>query len=348
MAVKVDVLVVGAGPAGSLAARAAASAGAAVLLIDKKTRAGALPHCAEFAPRALALELDFPRRSRVQAVEGLDLHFQGRVYPSPSPGWILDRQVFDHDLAVDAARAGAEIMVETSLCGREDGLWVLEQRGTRLTIQAGSVVGADGASSRTARLAGRPPQPLMPAVQVEVLLKKSLERTMVFLAPEYRLGYAWLFPKGDTANVGLGGQTPESLGRLLDDFCRRLRQADLIGPGILARTGGGLPLGGARTPVAQDGIFLAGDAAGLTHPVTGAGIPQAVFSGSVAGAEAAARAGGDLEAEQRYEKEIIGRYGRFLERGLAARREMDESWDEKLGLALERAWPAVGRAGTGS
>jgi flavin-dependent dehydrogenase len=91
--------------------------------------------------------------------------------------------------------------------------------------------------------------------------------------------------------------------------------------------------------LAENGVFLAGDAAGLTHPVTGAGIPQAIASGMEAGRAAAAWAGGDTSAATRYQNEIMGRYGRFLDRGSAARRELDEHWNhDGLAAALGRAW----------
>ncbi len=118
MAWRGEVLVAGGGPAGALAAEAAASAGARVLLVEKKRRFGALPHCAEWVPRALGLELAWPARARVPAVEGCELCWpaagrrgrrgRGRRLVA-QPGWMLDRQVFDHALAARAAAAGAEL-----------------------------------------------------------------------------------------------------------------------------------------------------------------------------------------------------------------------------------------------
>ena len=73
----IDVLVVGGGPAGAMAARAAVKAGARTRLIEAKRRVGSLPHCAEFVPKLLAREVDIPGRAKVQAVKGMDTRVWG-------------------------------------------------------------------------------------------------------------------------------------------------------------------------------------------------------------------------------------------------------------------------------
>ncbi len=335
-----DVVIIGAGPAGCRAAAAAAQTGARVLLLDRKRRLGALPHCAEYVPRALGLELDIPPRARVQAVEGMETRLAGRRRFSPVPGWMLDRQVFDHHLALLAARAGAVVRAATRFLGREGQLLILRRSGRLTPVRAGAVVAADGAASPTARAWGLGPPRLLAGVQLEVPLARPLQRTLVFLHPRFRHGYAWLFPKGPAANLGLGCLPAAGPRRLLEDLRRRLLAQGLIRRGVLAAGGGAIPVDGPRPALARNRLILAGDAAGLTHPVTGAGIPQALFSGHLAGRAAARLAGGDPKAAPDYQAEVLARYRRYLERGLAARHHMEAAWDHELFPRLmARTWP---------
>jgi digeranylgeranylglycerophospholipid reductase len=335
-----DVVVIGAGPAGSRAARAAAAGGARVLLVERKRRAGALPHCAEFVPRALGLEMDLPPRSKVQPVEGMETRLGHAAQYTPSPGWILDRQVFDHGLALEAAQAGAVLQAATKFMGLEDGRLVIQQGGERSSIQAGCVVAADGAASATARAFGLPRQDLLAGVQVEVPLAAKLERSLIYLAPAYEGGYAWLFPKGAAANLGVGSVGAFKPRRLLEALRQRLVEEGLIKPGVLAWGGGAIPVGGPRKSPILDKLILTGDAAGLTHPITGAGIPQAITSGGLAGQAALALAGGKSEAAQEYAHELDIAYKGYLGRGLAARQRMLAGWgSQDFSALMAEAWP---------
>lgn len=334
-----DVAVIGAGPAGSRAARAAALGGARVLMVERKRRVGALPHCAEFVPRALGLEIELSTRAKVQAVEGMETRLGGAAQYTPAPGWILDRQVFDHGLALEAARAGAVLEAGARFLGLENGFLLIQGAGGRREVRAGCVVAADGAVSATARSYGLPRQDLLAGVQVEVPLVKELERTLIYLDPAYEGGYAWLFPKGASANLGVGCKGSAQPRQLLEALRLRLIDERLIKPGVLAMGGGAIPVGGQREAV-QNNLILAGDAAGLTHPITGAGIPQAIQSGGMAGEAALALAGGKREAGQEYAHELAKAYGGYLGRAVEARRSMLAGWgNEEFSKLMAQAWP---------
>ena len=340
-----DVLVVGAGPAGSSAALAAASAGAAVLLVESKRRVGALPHCAEFVPRALGLELDMPPRAVVQKVAGMETRLGQGANFAPAPGWILDRQVFDFELAARAAEAGAQVWTSTSFLGSTGDSHRLRRAGEPLTVKARVLVAAWGAAQVPARALGLPPLRLFPGRQLVVPLAAPLERTLVFLEPAFSQGYAWLFPRGSVANLGLGC-APQARPRWhLDDLQGRILAQGLVRPGVLARTVGAIPVGGPRPALVDQGLILCGDAAGLTHPLSGAGIPQAIFSGAQAGLAAAALAGGQPAALDEYAHQIALRYARYLARGLEARGQWEAGWSGPDFSALMAAtWPGWVRA----
>jgi geranylgeranyl reductase family protein len=341
---KVDVLVIGGGPAGSMAALEAARAGASVLLVEAKRKFGERPHCAEYVPRALALEIDFPDRAVVQSVEAMETVVDGETTVTEAPGYILDRAVFDHGLAEAAASAGAIPLVATRLAAVDGDGWMLMGPGRIQTVHPKVVVAADGATGTVRRLLGKPGARRLTGVQAEVQLTDPMNRTRVYFGREWRFGYAWLFPKGRSANLGLGmaefrpAEARDALSRLKN----RLLSEGTIRPGITGRSVGAIVVSGPFDEFQIGRVLFAGDAAGLTHPITGAGIPQAAISGREAGKAAAQIAlGRDPDAARVYEKEIRSRYGRTLEHAAAKRADLERRWDEEdFGRLVRRTWPA--------
>ena len=342
MASSIDVLVVGGGPAGAMAARAAVAAGAKARLIEAKRRVGSMPHCAEFVPKLLAREVDIPSRARVQAVEGMDTRVWDRGHVSAGPGWILDRRIFDHHLVECAAHEGAGVLAGARFMGFENQKAVVKIGGQRHEFIAGAVVAADGASSSVAKALGLSAPDLLVGVQYQVPLSGPLDRTLVFLDPLFRGGYGWLFPKGNMANLGVGCAKEANPRARLNELRLMLLSQDVIKSSILGSTGGVIPVSGPREQLAEGNVLLCGDAAGLTHPITGAGIPQAVVSGGLAGKAAAALAGGEGPAAGKYAEEIGMYYGRYLKRGVEARKRWDQDWDRgDFAELMHTTWPAL-------
>ncbi len=337
-----DVLVVGAGPAGACAARAAAAAGASVLMIDRKRRIGEPVQCAEYIPRRLAGHVTIPEGSVVQKVESLATFLpDGEVVRKSAPGFMLDRARFDRGLAAAAERAGVRLWPETeALCRGSDGV-ALRRQGRRVRVHADVIVAADGPRSTVGAWIGRRNRRFVVALQETVVLRESLQETEVYLGRGFPGGYAWLFPKGECAHVGVGLQ-PALNGTLkpaLAHFKERLGKR--IGP-VVARTGGLIPVGGPlRTYDEATRVLLAGDAAGQTHAITGGGIPQAVICGAMAGQAAADAAGGDGGAFMRYEAQWRSAFGAVLARAASKREEMESQWhEEDLCTLLRRCWIA--------
>ena len=357
-----DVLVAGAGPAGLAAARSAAEGGARVLVADAKREIGLPVRCAEFVPRLMAREVDIPDDAIAQPVEGMVVSVAdgegnarevGRVR---SPGFILHRERFERRLADLAAGAGAEIVMRTRAEPAPGGLVRLLRDGEERRVRARAVVAADGPFSLFGDGGGRAARRSIPAVQMTLPLARGATWTEVHFSREVRFGYAWVFPKGDVANVGLaceaaGGR--RALLPLLKSFVADLRAAGRLSEGeATRRTAGWVPawgppetavVGSAELAGGRKPVLLAGDAAGLTDPVTGAGIWQAVATGRMAG-ECAARAAleGDASAPAAYDDEWRDLFGDWLARSAAARRRLESDWDARdLGDVVREAWPGL-------
>ncbi len=339
-----DVAVIGAGPAGSSAALAAANGGARVLLVDRRERVGEPVQCAEFAPAALLLEAPTGPSIVVQRTTGIVTHLpSGAVERTDAPGVMLDRAAFDRSLAQAAEEAGAELATATSLEGwTGDGRLRLASGGEPFTAWAPVVIGADGPRSTVGQHVGLTNRIFAAAKQVEVLLEEPLEEAHVFFDPLFLGGYGWLFPKGETANLGVGIDAAwiEDLDRALEHLMERAAGLGLVmGRNVLGRTGGVIPVGGPLGTARAGTVLLVGAAAGHTHPVTGAGIHAAVSCGKTAG-RAAARytASGDEADLAQYENEWRARWGDVFRIASRRRTELLRTWNDDLEAAVRRCW----------
>ncbi len=322
-----DIVVVGLGPAGARAARRAAEAGFKVIALDRRAAAGTPVQCAEFVPAMLGQELSALDGVTRQYIKSM-LSFVEDDDPDEKtdfPGRMIDRRAFDARLVEDATRTGANCRFNVKVDA------VLPDGQVRLsggeTISARVVIGADGPRSRVGRALGRENADVVETRQITVPLLSPHEATDIFLSERYPGGYGWLFPKGETANLGVGvaADARHALRELLDDLHERLVDEGRVGEDVLGFTGGPIPVGGRLDPVGRLGnvpVLLAGDAAGLANPVTGAGIASAVISGTLAGEAAAAWLGGDEDALTDYEDELAALFDRALARALKRRKQL--------------------------
>ena len=150
-----DVLVVGAGPAGSMAARKAAEKGVSVILLERRDRVGTPVRCAEFAPRVVGRFLSLTENVISQPIDAMETH----VADAPEVrmvvnGLMLHRDRFDHALALQAVAAGARLETRVRAMGVQDRLATAIRGGTEITINARVIVGADGPLSTVGRSIG--------------------------------------------------------------------------------------------------------------------------------------------------------------------------------------------------
>src|SRR3989449_7310358 len=303
----VDVLVVGAGPAGAVAAWDAKQAAPEldVVLLERDRAVGAPVRCAEGVGDAGLREFANPDRADWTSRRITSVIFQAPddtevALADCGLGWILDRTRFDAYLAAQAAATGAAVLVgaeATAMTRNGDGRWHVRvmERGNETVYQARVVIGADGVETMVGRWAGldtRVPSRDMESCAQYVLQGIDFDPDAIYLQFSDAIapgGYAWIFPKAvGVANVGLGLVALKTDGRnarqYLDAWiARRFPNG--------ARTG--YTVGGVivHTTVPQtyaDGVLVAGDAAHMINPLSGGGIVNAMKAGRLAGCTAAA------------------------------------------------------------
>ena len=306
-----DVIVAGAGPAGSTAARLCAEHGLRTLLLEKeripreKPCAGGLSIAAS---RELGLSLPgnlIERRCRgMRLVVG---ETQTTVEVEHDVAFMVRRSSFDAFLAGEAARAGAELHEGEgcTVAARDEGyVSVGTQKGS---YRAKTLIGADGYFSAVAKVV-RPPfstdeirfclitEIPLPEAEIEQRLGDLVE--IDYGAVE--LGYAWLFPKRDHIAAGVGGSSSRARS-MKETFIRFLHARDLPVPRRIR--GCYIPISRFRSPVRAGRVLLAGDAAGFVDSFSGEGIRYAAASGRLA-AEAVIR----FEGAERGGHSALGSY----------------------------------------
>ncbi|MGC8521094.1 MAG: NAD(P)/FAD-dependent oxidoreductase [Steroidobacteraceae bacterium] len=336
-----DVLVVGLGPAGARAAAVAAAAGLQVLAIERRARIGDPVQCAELVSAAFTVETMRWEAVTTQGIRRMVTRVEREPADSTEgfAGRMISRRQFDQRLAEHAAACGARLVLGVTVSAVAADGRIRLSNGQSLWPRA--LIGADGPRSRVGAAIGRANRELVVARQVTVRLEAPYDATDIFLRAEYRGGYAWLFPKGRDANLGVGvDQTERARLKLLLEALQAELAADArISPASGAMlTGGLIPVGGRLRACGRLGtvaVALAGDAAGLTNPVTGAGIEAAVRSGELAGRAVCAWLGGVGEALQDYEEELGDLYDGAYARAQRHRREVLRCADAR---SLRRGW----------
>jgi len=294
-----DVVVVGGRVGGSTSSLFASKGGLDVLMIEKRQEIGTPVQCAEATSYKTFKTLELkPSKKYLRAdIKGADVHAPNGKHIRVEgnnfgflQGCILERKIFDKELAIEAAKAGTDIMVKTnvkdliikdgSVCGV-----VAKQFGKRFDIKADIVIAADGIESAIATRAG-----LKNANQVENIAScAQYEMVGIDTDPNYMQvhfgrdvapgGYLWIFPKGDgVANVGLGiRNSKETAYYYLNKFIEKL-DATPVELNI-----GGVPLSGPIEKTFDSGLMVVGDAAGQVDPVNGEGIEKTVRCARIAG-----------------------------------------------------------------
>ena len=298
-----DVVVVGAGPAGSIAAKTAAQKGLSVLMIEKRQEIGDPVRCAEGVSKIwLRKHIEPDHRwicsdvkgSRIYAPDGTMVEMAEEI-AGGEVGYVLERKIFDRALAYESAKAGAEVMVKTRATdlimenGFVKGVKVMHLGETH-DIKAKIVIGADGVESKVGRWAGIDTS--IKPIDLETCAQYLMSGTGIdqnycyfYIGNEIApAGYVWIFPKGhDLANVGIGILGSKSGEKkaiyYLDEFVKK----NYPNARILEMDVGGVPVCGSIEKTIANGLMLVGDAARQSDPITGGGIINAMEAGKIAG-----------------------------------------------------------------
>jgi digeranylgeranylglycerophospholipid reductase len=303
-----DLLIIGGGPGGLIAAREAARAAPdmSIVLLERDDAVGTPVRCGEGVGSAGVSEFLDPRTGGADA-PWIARRITRVVFRAPDGttvrvaegdvGYILDRTRFEPALAAEATRAGTDVRTRTDAIGmmRDGPRWRVRAQSPDdvYDIRARIVVGADGVESAVGRWAAidtRVRARDMESCAQYLVEADGIDADAIVLHFGDRVapgGYAWVFPKGArSANVGLGVLGLQAGGRSavawLDDYLAAYVPHAVIS----ARTVGGVIVAPTLARTVADGVLLCGDAAHMINPLSGGGIVNAMKSGRLAASAA--------------------------------------------------------------
>lgn len=334
-----DVLVIGGGPGGAVAAWTAAKKGLSTCLIEKRPAIGAPVRCAEGVGKKLLTEFLDPdprwisadiKRARIIAPDGTEIQLK-EDQAGAEVGYVLDRKIFDRELVWKASEAGADVYVKTRAVKPilEDSIVkgaVVESCGTQQEVRAAVTIAADGVESKFARWCGIdstvPVDELMSCIQYLVTdIDVDPVCNDFYLGNEVApQGYLWVFAKGERcANIGIGiPAAKRGPGNRAKDYLDHFMAEHYPDGKIIECVFGGDPVCKPLDCTVTDGLMIVGDAARVVDPITGGGIGNAMVTGRLA-AEVAAEAIAKGDTSK------------------AALMPYDEGWrNSKMGQGLER------------
>ena len=358
-----DVVVIGAGPAGSTAALHAARGGCHVCLLERKETAGSPVRCGEgIGIKGILRNVELDRtwiRNRVKHIRMVSPGGTEVDIVSKDEGLILDREKMDRDLVCRARQAGVEYRNRTAVLRVEehDGNAYICTSENGNTYRGRCVVLADGVESKLARDLGWKTNLALHDINTCAFLRVedcdvARDTVVFYLGKEVAEGgYAWVFPRGNrSANVGLGilgaasgpGRARELLERFVERHFPQARTGDLHC--------GGVPVGPWLKPLVKGGAMVVGDAARQVNCISGGGLSFALYAGRTAGTAAAkAFAGGRSERERlkEYERAWVKRFGKQQHRSYALKQTAityDDRFLDEIASSLKRKRGALTNA----
>ncbi len=294
-----DVIVVGGGPAGSTAARFAVEQGASVLMLEKDRDIGYPVRCGEAVSKTGIEEFIEPDDAFISATidkfgmvapDGSEV-----IIPSEQIVYVLERRIFDYELAKQAANLGVEIITRAYVNGllfennKVSGV-KFQYKGEQHKLKAKVVIAADGVESRVGRWAGIKThidyREMEGCVQITASNVNVDPNTLLFyfgkdVAPE---GYFWIFPKrNNSANIGLGVSGEIGKKKSAQLYLNTFMDKHFPDAPILTQIAGGVPSSITLEKISAPGIILVGDAARQVNPLSGGGIVSGMIGGKIGG-----------------------------------------------------------------
>jgi len=294
-----DIIVIGAGPGGSIAAKVAAENGYSTCFIEKKLLKdkGRYKACGGAIAWELVEEIDYPEEKIGRVIESLELHHvDGVTFSKKGKGAVIWRSVFDKFLTDMATDSGAILKEQEALVNLRKEGESYQIITTKDSYTTKYVIAADGVTSQTLKMLGWPyfeNKNIILTITQEMKTTKSYidqvlgdDTVHLFFGIKelIPIGYAWLFPKEDTITVGWGNQI-NLVKNSREEFKKftslpMVKQAlenskmEIFKPHLI-------PVG-LRPKLYEDNVFAVGDSGGIVDPISGKGIPYAMLSGQFA------------------------------------------------------------------
>ena len=351
-----DVIVVGGGPAGSMAAIEISKSGYSVCILEKDRDIGMPVRCGEAIGYTGLNQFYKPKKSWIAAeLNGVDLispnGIDVKINFKSETGYILNRRVFDYDLSNIAVQNGSEVYTKSYVedliieNGYVSGV-IVNNLNKKIKVKSNIVIGADGIGSRVGRLAGIKTKVRMKdmesCIQYSVSnININQQKMRMYVGSKYAPGgYLWIFPKGDgKANIGLGISGKYSKSKSAQKYLDEFMMDNFPEVSILTTVCGGVPCPKPMINPINDGIMLVGDAAHQINPMTGGGIASGMRGGQIAG-QIAAQSLHDKDYSKeylmKYPKRLFKEFGNNHNRFYRIKESIHQLDDEDLNYIAEK------------
>ena len=296
-----DAIIVGAGPAGSTAAKNLASKGISVALLDKDQFPRNKPCGGGLTPHLFQIHPEIPEYLENYSYAGkffVEDDIEPLYYSADEPfGGYIVRSRFDHALVLEAVKAGAEFFEGEKVKNVELKQDRVVVEATGRTFAGRVVLGADGTNSTVAKMTGLNPGWPREKRGVCLMVEEEFPEEVIqeYFGEQYitywhlgfgnTRGYAYVFPKKSHINIGFGVLVPDKLPfrKILIEYIDYCETSGLVPRFREKRIGAGTyPLTGPLKKFVADRVLLLGDAAGFVNPLNGEGIHYAIYSGDIA------------------------------------------------------------------
>lgn len=337
-----DVVVVGAGPAGLIAAEELAKRDVRVAVLERDRIPGKDKSCGGFLAAKGMVDGGIPLSLAERITSGVTINLPGQApssvdYDNPI-GIQLTREALGTFLCRRARKNGVEVYVnhEVTECTQDNGCWQITVRNTPYKLQALLLIAADGVSSTVARLTGL--RRRFTRTQLGITIQARIDLSPAVITERFGermefyygsdvcpFGYAWIFPKHDCLYVGIGSllsATTTSLDSNLTYFIQRhpVASAQLKGGRVSLIERALVPLT-FQNGSYSEAVVLVGDAAGHCSAITGEGLHYSIAAGHIAG-----RVGADSIAQNNVSAKRLRSYERLWQREIGS----DLKWGVRL------------------
>ncbi len=291
-----DIIIIGAGPAGTACAKKLAENGFSVKIYDRRQEIGSPKRCGEgLSESTQDLIGKIPEKCIDQKVKGARIYAPNGKYLEAVldyGGIVLNRKVFDKWLAEQAVKAGAVIQANSFVSGliKKDDYFVgvkgqfLEEDFDERAKMVVCATGAESPLRKQALNIFSKPNLIDSCLQYEMSgIDSDPDFIHIYLGFEIApRGYAWIFPKGkNKANVGLGIIPGEKTPKFyLEKFINS--RPEIKKGSIIEVNAGCVPVGGMEKNMVDNGFLVCGEAAHHVNPIHGGGIKESIISGQLA------------------------------------------------------------------